>query len=137
VECLHLLWPGRFCLDCLGEVVDDYFYGCVSSTRCHSSLSFFCLILSFTLVTRVTIFILNRSYLCTCDKHGHAMQCGSCKTTTKYSFQPNYVVCAYDVATDHFVSGKILRGMAYEPQMSRFNVVRCCFSARNLFAKKL
>jgi hypothetical protein len=27
VECLHLLWPGRFCLDCLGEVVDDYFYG--------------------------------------------------------------------------------------------------------------
>jgi hypothetical protein len=34
---LALLWPGRFCLDCLGEVVDDYFYGCVSSTRCHSS----------------------------------------------------------------------------------------------------
>jgi hypothetical protein len=45
VECLHLLWPSRFCLDCLGEVVDDYFYGCVSSTRCHSSFcraQFFC-----------------------------------------------------------------------------------------------
>jgi hypothetical protein len=33
-----LLWPGQFCLDCLGEVADDYFYSCVSCTQCHSSL---------------------------------------------------------------------------------------------------
>jgi hypothetical protein len=49
VECLHLLWPGLFCLDCLGEVVDDYFYGCVSSTRCHSSFAKFFFLFFFSI----------------------------------------------------------------------------------------